>query len=73
MVVHLVAIQNTVVQSIELHGNRCGTGKSRQNSRGTGIAKLVDAAPLMTVQLTATIEAAPAKGVPPAKVVPPRS
>ena len=28
-------IQNIVVQSIELHGNRCGTSKSRQNSRGT--------------------------------------
>ena len=46
-------IKNTVVQSIELQGNRGGTGKSRQNSRGTGIAKLAGAAPLMTDQLTA--------------------
>ena len=38
-------IQNTVVQLIELQRNRGGTGKSRQNSRGTGIAKLTGAAP----------------------------
>ena len=63
------AIQNTVVQSIELQGNRGGTGKSRQNSRGTGIAKLASAAPLMTVQLTAITGA---EVVPPAIVVPPR-
>ena len=40
-------MQNTIVQSIELQGKRSGTGKSRQNSRGTGIAKLAGAAPLM--------------------------
>ena len=45
-------IKNTVVQSIELQGNRCGTGKSRQNSRGTDIAKFAGAALLMTVQFT---------------------
>ena len=45
------AIQNTVVQSIELQGNRGGTGKSRQNSSGTGIAKFAGAAPLITVQI----------------------
>ena len=58
-----------VVQSIELQGNRGGTGKCRQNSRGTGMAKLAGAAPLMTVQLTAITGA---EVVPPAKVVPPR-
>ena len=45
--------QNTVVQSIELQGNRGGSGKSPQNSRGTGIAKLNGAA-----QLIATIAGA---------------
>ena len=44
-------IQNTVVQSIELQGKRGGTGKSRQKSRGTGIAKLARAAPLMEAPL----------------------
>ena len=44
-------IQNTVTQSIELEGNRGGTGKRRQNSRGTGIAKLAGAAPLMEAAL----------------------
>ena len=43
----LAAILNTVVQSIEPQGNRGGTGKSRQNSRGTGISKLAGAAPLL--------------------------
>ena len=38
-----IIIQNNVVQSVELQGNRCGNGKSRQNSRGTGIAKLAGA------------------------------
>ena len=41
----------TLVQSIELQGNKGGTGKSRQNSRGTGIAKLAGAAPLMEAPL----------------------
>ena len=67
------AIQNTVVQSIELQGNRCGTGKCRQNSKGTGIAKVAGAAPLMTVQLTDNTGVAPVKGVPPAKVMAPWS
>ena len=44
-------IQNTVVQSNELQGNRGGTGNTRQNSQGTGIAKLAGAAPLITVHL----------------------
>ena len=44
-------IQNTVVQLIELHGNRGGTGKIRQNSRGTDIAKCTDAAPPMEAPL----------------------
>ena len=44
-------IQNTVVQSIELQGNSGSTGKSSQNSRGTGIAKLGGAAPLMEAPL----------------------
>ena len=52
-------IQNTVVQSIELQGDRCSTGKSRQNGRGTGIAKFDGAAPLMTVQLTDNTGVAP--------------
>ena len=62
-------IQNTVVQSIELQGNRCCTGKSFQNSRGTGIAKFAGAAFLMTVQLTDNTGVAPVNGVPPAKVM----
>ena len=45
------SIQNTVVQSIELQGNRSGTSKSRQNSRGTGIA-FASGILLMTVELT---------------------
>ena len=44
-------IQNTVVQSTELKGNRCGTGKRCQNSQGTGIAKLAGAAPFMEATL----------------------
>ena len=41
-------MQNSIVQSIELQqGNRGGTRKSRQNSQGTGIAKLAGDAPLM--------------------------
>ena len=40
-------IKNNVVQCFELQGNRGGTGKSRQNSRGTVIAELADAAPSM--------------------------
>ena len=52
-------IQNTVVQSIELQGNRCGTGKSRQKSRVTGIAKFGGGAPLMTVQFTNNTGVAP--------------
>ena len=62
---HPPTIQNAVVQSIELQGDRCGTSKSRQNSRGTGIAKFAGAAPLMTVQLTDDTGVAPVKGVPP--------
>ena len=54
-------------------GNRCATGKSRQNSRGTEIAKFSGAAPLMTVQLTDNTGVAPVKGVPPAKVMSPWS
>ena len=42
-----------------LQGNRCGTGMSRQNSRGTGIAKFAGAAPCMTVQLTDNTGVAP--------------
>ena len=67
----VVAIQNTVVQSIELQGNSGGTSKNRQNSSGTGIAKLAGAAPLMTVQVTANTGVASVKGVPPAKVMSP--
>ena len=59
--------QNTVVQSIELQGNGDGTGKSRQNSSGTGIAKLAVAAPTMTVQLTANTGVVPLKKVPPSQ------
>ena len=44
-------IQNNVVQSIRLQGNRGGTGKSRQNSQGTGIATLAGAALLMEATL----------------------
>ena len=51
--VQKITIQNNVVQSIELHGNKDGTGNSRQNSQGTGLPKLAGAAALMTVQLTA--------------------
>ena len=58
-----------LVQSIELQGIRCG--KSRQNSRGTGIARFAVAAPLMTVQLTDNTGVAPGKGEPPAKVMSP--
>ena len=47
-----VSIQNTVVQSVELQGNRGGTGKSRQNSSGTKLVKFAGAASLMTVQVT---------------------
>ena len=60
---------------MELQGNRRGTGTSHQNSRGTGIAKLPGAAPLMTVQLTAITgaEVLPlAIVVPVAIVVPPQ-
>ena len=51
----------------------CGTGKSCQNSRGTGRDKFAGAAPLMTVQLTDNTEVAPVKGVTPAKVMSPRN
>ena len=66
-------IQNTVVQSIELQGNRCGTDKSRQNSRGTGRAKFAGTTLLMTVKLTDNTGMAPVKEVPPAKVMSPWS
>ena len=62
-------IQNTVVQSIELQGNRGGTGKSPQNSSCTGIAKFAGAAPVMIVQLTVNTGVASVKGVPPAIVM----
>ena len=63
-------IQNTLVQSIELQGwHRGGTGKSRQNSSGTGIAKLACAAPLIIFKLTANTEVVSVKEVPPAKVM----
>ena len=65
----VVPKQNTEVQSIELQGNWCGTGKSRQNSSGTEIAQFAGATPLTTVQLTANTGVAPFKGVPPAKVL----
>ena len=68
----LKTIHTTVVQSIELQGNRCGTGKSCQNSSGTGIAKFAGAAPLMT-QWTDSTGVAPVKGVPPAKTMSPWS
>ena len=51
----------------------CGTGKSRRNSRGIGIAQFAGAAPLMTVRLTDNTGVAPVKGVPPAKVMAPWS
>ena len=51
--------------------NRGGTGKSRQNSSGTGIAKFAGAAPLITVQMTANTGVASVKGVPQAKVMSP--
>ena len=54
-------------------GHRSGTGKSHQNSRGIGIANFSGAAPLMTVQLTDNTGVAPVKGVPPAKVMSPKS
>ena len=52
---------------IEIQGYRCGTGKSRQKSSGSGIA------PFMTVHLTANTGVAPVKGVPQAKVMSPWS
>ena len=64
-----VSIQNTVVQTIELQGNRGGTGKSRQNSSDTGIAKFAGATPLTTVQLIVNTGVAPFNGMPPAKVM----
>ena len=66
-------IQNTIVQSVELQGYRCHTGKSRQNNRGTDIAKFSGAALLKTVQLTDNTGVAPVKGVPPAKLMSPWS
>ena len=42
---------DTVVRSIELQGNRGGTGKSRQTSQGTGLSKLAGAAPLIEAPL----------------------
>ena len=66
-------IQNTAVQSIELQGNRCSTGKSLQNSRDNGIAKFAGATPLMTVQLTEIQEWPQLKRCPPAKVMSPWS
>ena len=65
----LPAIQNTEVQSVEPQGNRCGPGKSRQNSRGTGIDKFAGGAPLMTVQVTDNTGVAQVKEVPTAKVM----
>ena len=47
----LEAIQNMLVQLFELHEKRGGTGKSRQNSQGTGIAKLASAASSMEAPL----------------------
>ena len=57
------AMQNTVVQSVDLQGNRWGTDMSRQNSRGNGISKFAGAAPLMTVQLTDNTAVAQVKDV----------
>ena len=51
----------------------CHTGKSRQNSSGTGTAKFAGAAPLNTVQFIDNPGVAPVKGVPPAKVMSPLS
>ena len=62
-----------MVQSVELQGNRCGTGKSCQNSRGTGIAKFASATPHMTVQLTNNTGKATVEGVTPAKMMSPWS
>ena len=45
------SVWNIVVQSHELQGNRCGTGKSHQNCRGTGIDNWAGAAPLMEAPL----------------------
>ena len=45
----------------------CGTNKSRQNSRGTKIAKFASAAPLMTVLLTETTGVAPVNVLEPEK------
>ena len=56
-------MQNTVVQSVDLQGNRWGTGMSRQNSRANGISKFAGAAPLMTVQLTDNTGVAQVKDV----------
>ena len=70
---HRGSLQNTLVQSVKLQGNRCGTGKSRQNKRGTGIAKYASAAPLMTVQLMDNTGVAPVKGVPPSNMMSPWS
>ena len=44
-------IQNIVVQSVELQGNRGGSGKRPLNSRGHWIAFFAGAAPLMTVNV----------------------
>ena len=53
--------------------NNCTTGKygGRQNSSGTGTAKIDGAAALMAVQWSAISGAVTAKAVPPGKVVPP--
>ena len=40
-------IKNNALQCFELQGNRGGTDKSHQNSRGTVIAELAGAAPFM--------------------------
>ena len=53
----------------QINGNRGGTGKNRQNSSGTGIAKFASATPLMTVLITAKTGVASIKGVPPAKEI----
>ena len=58
----VLLIQNTVVLLINLQGNRCSTGKSCQNSKGTGIAKSANAACLMTVQSTKNTGVAQVKG-----------
>ena len=42
-------VQNNVVKSIELQGNRRGSGKSPLNSRDYLIAFFAGGAPLMTV------------------------